>query len=237
MSYVTSLMSGTPSPGTMHSFLHSDTTYLYFFIFLWSSSRRDTTLRRSTSTECWFSGRTPNLHRLWAQASCRKQATHWRQAFCRRQGSCRTQGFIRVKPLSFHQSITASTYDSGVRALRRSLLSRTWTISKFVLCWFHHCTCIVYHSVKENLMSSPSQDPKSTARPVCVVFKKKRLNQDVFRQKIFPQNMNRFGETMNRYSATKSTLMGWRWWINVKGVCNWLCSFSWSKQAYQSGWW
>ena len=236
MSYVTSLMSGTPSPGPCtpsFTVIRPTSTSSFSYDPLLGEIQPCADLRQLSVGSL----AERRLHRLWAQASCRKQATHWRQAFCRRQGSCRTQGFIRVKPLSFHQSITASTYDSGVRALRRSLLSRTWTISKFVLCWFHHCTCIVYHSVKENLMSSPSQDPKSTARPVCVVFKKKRLNQDVFRQKIFPQNMNRFGETMNRYSATKSTLMGWRWWINVKGVCNWLCSFSWSKQAYQSGWW
>ena len=39
----------------------------------------------------------------------------------------------RVRPLSFHQSITASTSDSAESIA-------TWTMSKFVLCWLHHCT-------------------------------------------------------------------------------------------------
>ena len=50
-------------------------------------------------------------------------------------------------------------------------------------------------------MSRSSQDPKSTGRPRCVVFKQKQVgSRNVFRQKIFPQDINRFWETMNRYS-------------------------------------
>ena len=41
---------------------------------------------------------------------------------------------LRVKPLFFHRPSIASTYQSAV-------LNRTWTKSKFVLCWLHHCTC------------------------------------------------------------------------------------------------
>ena len=52
-----------------------------------------------------------------------------------------------------------------------------------------------YHSVTENLMSSSFQDPKSTGRPVALFSCKNRLNQETFTtEKIFPQNINRFGK-------------------------------------------
>ena len=61
------------------------------------------------------------------------------------------------------------------KASRHPLRTRTWTITRFVLCWLHHLylqerqangeRLQVYHSVRENLMSSSSQDPLSTERP------------------------------------------------------------------------
>ena len=61
------------------------------------------------------------------------------------------------------------------KASRHLLRTRTWTMTRFVLCWLPHCTSRserqmrnelqVYHSVRENLMSSSSQDPLSTERP------------------------------------------------------------------------
>ena len=69
------------------------------------------------------------------------------------------------------------------RASRHRLRTRTWTMSKFVLCWLHHCT---YRSEKqmwidrnrENLMSSSSQVPKSRGKLVALFQAKNRLNQE-----------------------------------------------------------
>ena len=81
---------------------------------------------------------------------------------------------LRVRPLSFHQSIIASTFDSASRRLR----NRTFTTNNFVFCWFRDC---MYRSEKqvqndrkfierENLISSSSQHPKpvGTGKPVAV---------------------------------------------------------------------
>ena len=75
-----------------------------------------------------------------------------------------------------------------LRALRRPLLSRTWTMSKFVLCWLYHCTgreakadrSQVYHSVRENSMSSSSQHPKSTEKPFALFSSKTKPSQEAF---------------------------------------------------------
>ena len=54
----------------------------------------------------------------------------------------------------------------------------------------------VYHSVRENLVLSSSQVPKSTERERetrCVVFNQKEVeSRSIFRQNIFPHNITRF---------------------------------------------
>ena len=47
---------------------------------------------------------------------------------------------LRVKPLYFHQPSIASTCDSAENIVT-PLQTRTWTMSNFLLCWIHHCTC------------------------------------------------------------------------------------------------
>ena len=96
---------------------------------------------------------------------------------------------LRVKPLFFHQPSIASTYDSAegivtppldsdwndeqIRALLASplyLQEREANAERSQ----------VYHSARENLMSSSSQDPISTGRPVALFSSKNRLNQETF---------------------------------------------------------
>ena len=129
---------------------------------------------------------------------------------------------LRVKTLFFHRPSTASTCE----ALRRSLLSRTWTMSKFVFYWLHCCTCKSekqkrtdhnYHSVRENLMSSSSQVPKSTVKPVALFSGTKQVeSRHVFRQKIFLRKSTGLGnnEPLFRFShpenSVKSLLEGLR---------------------------
>ena len=96
---------------------------------------------------------------------------------------------LRVKTLSFHQSIIASIYDSAeciatalpesdlddeqLRALMASplhLQERKASAERSQ----------VYHSERENLMSTSSQDPISTGKPVAFFSSQSRLNQDTF---------------------------------------------------------
>ena len=66
----------------------------------------------------------------------------------------------------------------------------TWTMSKFVLCWLHHCTCKrekqvrtdhkFIFSARENMMSSSSQDQISTRKYVALFSSQNRLNQETF---------------------------------------------------------
>ena len=59
----------------------------------------------------------------------------------------------------------------------------------------------VYHSVRENWMSSSSQDPKSTGKPVVLFSSRNRSNEEMSSDRAnFPQDINRFWETVNRYS-------------------------------------
>ena len=53
----------------------------------------------------------------------------------------------------------------------------------------------VYHPVKENLMSSSSQVPKSTEKPVALFSSKSKSSQEAFSENIFLQNINRCWET------------------------------------------
>ena len=114
---------------------------------------------------------------------------------------------LRVKPLSFHQSITASTYisaesiatlppesyldDVQLRALLVSplyLQEREASVERSQ----------VYHSERQNLMSISSQDPTSTGKLVAVFSNQNKLNQDTFPiETIFPQEINRFLGVVN----------------------------------------
>ena len=67
---------------------------------------------------------------------------------------------------------------SSRKASRRSR-NLALTTNNFVLWWPHHRTQ-VYHFKQEKLMSSSSQDPTSTGKPVAVFSSQNRLNQDTF---------------------------------------------------------
>ena len=96
---------------------------------------------------------------------------------------------LRVKTLSYHQSITASTNDSAesiaapppdsdldddqIGALLASLLypqERGASAERSQ----------VYHSERENLISKSSQDLRSAGKPVAVFSNQSKLNQDTF---------------------------------------------------------
>ena len=54
-------------------------------------------------------------------------------------------------------------------------------MNKFVLCWQANAErSQVYHSARKNLMSSSSQDPISTERPVALFSSNNRLSQETF---------------------------------------------------------
>ena len=103
---------------------------------------------------------------------------------------------LRVKPLFFHRPSKASTYhsaesiatpppesDSDDEQIRALLASPLYMQERAE----NADRSQVYHSVRENLMSSSSEDPKSTGRPVAFVFKQKQVeSRTVFRHKIFP---------------------------------------------------
>ena len=92
-----------------------------------------------------------------------------------------------VKPLFFHRPRITWTSDSA-GSIATSFLNRIWMMSKFVLCWLHHfffsgetskcgpITC--YHSERENLVSSSSQVPKSTRKPVALFPRKRKSCQE-----------------------------------------------------------
>ena len=96
---------------------------------------------------------------------------------------------LRVKPFFFHRQRTASTYvsaesiatlppesdldDEQIRALLASPLYLQEREANAV-------RSQVYHSEREHLMSSSSQDPISTGKPVAVFSSQSRLNQDTF---------------------------------------------------------
>ena len=95
---------------------------------------------------------------------------------------------LRVRPLSFHQSIIASTYDSaesiathpesdvGDVQLRALLASSLYLQERGARAE----RLQVYHSERENFMSSSSQDPTRTGKPVAVFSSQNRSNQDTF---------------------------------------------------------
>ena len=123
---------------------------------------------------------------------------------------------LRVKHLSFQQSIIASTCDSAesiathpesglddeqLRALRASplyLQEREASAERSQ----------VYHSEREGLMSSSSQDPTSVGKLVAVFSSQNRLNQDTFSGRDdFPLDINRFLGVMNLSSDSPTRQM------------------------------
>ena len=96
---------------------------------------------------------------------------------------------VQVKPLFFHRPRKTSTYDSAesiatpppesdfddeqIRALLASSLylqEREASADRSQ----------VYHSVRENLVSSSSQVPKSTGKPVAMFSSKRKSSQEAF---------------------------------------------------------
>ena len=115
----------------------------------------------------------------------------------------------RVKPLFFPRPNVASTYDSAESITRSPPESdvddeqiRALPASPLYLQGEANADRPqVYHSVRENLVSNSSQVPKSTKRPVALFSNKNRSNQESFSDsEDFLQDINKFWETMNRYS-------------------------------------
>ena len=123
---------------------------------------------------------------------------------------------LRVRPLSFHQSIIASTYESAESSathpeadlddeqLRVLLASPLYLQERGASAErLHVCRC-----ERENSMSSSSQDPTSTGKPVAVRSSQKRLNQDTFSDRDeFPRDMNRFLGVLNLSSDSLTRQM------------------------------
>ena len=125
---------------------------------------------------------------------------------------------LRVKPLSFHQSITASTYDSA-ESIATPLSESDSDDEQLRARWLHHCThrsekqVQNNHSERESLMSSSSQDPINTGKLVAL---QNRLTQETFSDRVdFPLRHQRFfgsSESFFRFSnpanVAKSLLDG-----------------------------
>ena len=95
---------------------------------------------------------------------------------------------LRVRPLSFHQSITASTHDSAESIATlpesdfddeqlRALLASPLYLQKQKASAERSQ---VYHSERQNLISGSSEDAISTGKPVALFSSQKGLNQDTF---------------------------------------------------------
>ena len=95
---------------------------------------------------------------------------------------------LRVRPLSFHQSIMGSTYDSAESIARspesdlddkqlRALLASPLYLQEREASAERSQ---VFYSERENLMSSSSQDPISTGKPVASISSQNRLNPETF---------------------------------------------------------
>ena len=117
---------------------------------------------------------------------------------------------LRVKSLSYHCRLQLQPMTQ--RKASRRHPKRTLMTNNFELCWLHHCTCRseehvqngsqVYHSERENLMSSSSQDPRlgGTRKPDAVLSSQSKWNQDTFsdRRSIFLETSTGFWEVVNQ---------------------------------------
>ena len=122
-----------------------------------------------------------------------------------------------VKPLSFHQSTTATTYDSAEsiatplpgsdiddEQLRALLASPLYLQEQEASAERSH----VYHSERENLMSSSSQGPICTGKPVALFSSQNRLRQETFSDSRFWGATNYFFRFSNPANVAKSLLDG-----------------------------
>ena len=116
---------------------------------------------------------------------------------------------LRVKPLLCNRPSIASTYDSA-ESTATLPPEWIWTMSKLVLCWLptvptrarSKCRPIASLSLCERKLDvkfiSRSDMYRDTSR---VVFKQNRSNQETSSDRAnFPQDINRFWETLDRYS-------------------------------------
>ena len=124
----------------------------------------------------------PQFHRLWAQA------------FCRRQEACRTRGFTCptiILPQTEHSFDMQFCREHWDAHLLESDLDDDQI--RALLVWPLYLQereanadrPQVDHSVGENLVSSSSQVPKSTERPVTLFSSENRSNQETFSDRRF----------------------------------------------------
>ena len=122
-----------------------------------------------------------------------------------------------VKPLSFHQSTTATTYDSAEsiatplpgsdiddEQLRALLASPLYLQEQEASAERSH----VYHSERENLMSSSSQGPICTGKPVALFSSQNRLRQETFSDSRFWGATNFSSDFLTRQMLQNLFLMG-----------------------------
>ena len=189
----------------------------------WTLFERAQTLRRSTSTAEWrfrwprpFAGCEPK--QLTEDQDYKHFTEDWQLI---------EHEDLRVKPLSFHQSIIASTYDSAESIATpppqsdlddeqlRALLASPLYVQEREACAEHSQ---VYQSERENLMSSSSQDPTTggAGKLVALFSSHNRLNQETFsdreefslrHQQVFRSNES-FFTFSNRTNVAKSLLDG-----------------------------
>ena len=100
-----------------------------------------------------------------------------------------------------------------LRALRRPLLNRMWTMSKFVLCWLHHCTCRSEKQMRTDRKYSfftvfkvyqicqvHLKIRRVRRDPLRCFQAKNRWNQETFSEREdFSSGHQKVLETMNRY--------------------------------------
>ena len=132
-------------------------------------------LRRSTATAEWRFGWAPTLYGLWAQAACwtpglqalhRRRSAHWTRGF-----TCQTLDLPPIDhsvKLRFSGKHRDTAPGIGLRRWATSCSAGFTTVPK------------VYHSARENLMSSSSQDSIGTGTPVALFSSQIRLNPETF---------------------------------------------------------
>ena len=165
----------------MHSFLHNDTTYLFnFSMILFPARYNPAPIYVNLSVVLWpnsqiFTGYEP-------KHLADKHNTEEKH-FAEDQDLAEHED-LRVKPLTFHRLSTASTCgaaesiatpplesDSDYEQIRALLALQLYMQEREA----NADRPQVYHSVRENLISSSSQDPKSTGRPVALFSRKKQV--------------------------------------------------------------
>ena len=218
---------------------HSFLTYPESFL------QRAQTLRRSTATAEWRSGWAPTLYRVWTQTACweqglqefhRREAAHWTRRF-----TCQT---LVLPPIDHSVDLrfsgklrdTAPESDLDDEQLRALLASPLYLQEREASAERSQ----VHHSERENLMSSSSQDPISTGKPVALFSSQNRLNQETFsdRMDFSLKTSTGFWEATNLSSDSltrlKRDLNSWsrsaKWYLLT------LALVSFSNKVVLSGW-